>query len=508
VKKLRIPKSLRSPLRKHGKWYSVGKTGLAESTGIVFLFCIATAIASHAQTFTTLVNFDFTDGADPYRNSMIQGADGNLWGLTEIGGAPGADGTVFKMSLAGALTTVANLNSTDGGSPQGGLVLGTDGSYYGTNTEGGTSGACSEGCGTIFKVAPNGVLTLLHSFCDLPNCPDGAIPYGGLMEATDGNFYGATGYGGGSSACYFGCGTIFKITPQGILTTLHSFDGADGSLPYAQRPLVQGADGNFFGTASQGGANADGTFFKITPAGELTILYNFCALANCADGGYPAGAIQGADGRFYGVTGSGGGFSGNGGTIFRISADGKLTTLHRFTIESGLYPDAGLIQATDGNFYGTTRNGGAGGSRCDTGGCGTVYQVTPEGELTTLHSFDSTDGTEPSGLLVQATNGSFYGMVQLGGANFDGTLFSLDMGLAPFAMTVPTSGRIGQKAMILGSNLIGTTSVTFNGTPAAFAVVSRGEISTRVPSGATTGKVVVTTPSGTLSSNLAFRVTP
>jgi uncharacterized repeat protein (TIGR03803 family) len=328
------------------------------------------------------------------------------------------------------------------------------------------------------------------------------------MEATDGNFYGATGYGGGSSACYFGCGTIFKITPQGILTTLHSFDGADGSLPYAQRPLVQGADGNFFGTASQGGANADGTFFKITPAGELTILYNFCALANCADGGYPAGAIQGADGRFYGVTGSGGGFSGNGGTIFRISADGKLTTLHRFTIESGLYPDAGLIQATDGNFYGTTRNGGAGGSRCDTGGCGTVYQVTPEGELTTLHSFDSTDGTEPSGLLVQATNGSFYGMVQLGGANFDGTLFSLDMGLAPFAMTVPTSGKIGQKAMILGSNLIGTTSVTFNGTPAAFAVVSRGEISTRVPSGATTGKVVVTTPSGTLSSNLAFRVTP
>jgi uncharacterized repeat protein (TIGR03803 family) len=457
-----------------------------------------------AQTFTTLVNFDFTNGADPYRDSMIQGTDGTLWGLTEIGGPAGSGGTVFKMSFAGTLTTVASFDSTNGSLPEAGLVLGIDGSYYGTTSEGGTSSTCSFGCGTIFKIAPNGVLTSLHSFCDLPNCPDGADPVGGLIEA-GGNFYGATELGGNSAACYFGCGTLFKIAPDGTLTTLHSFDGDDGSGPYAQLPLVKGADGNLYGTTSNGGAYGRGTFFKITTAGVLTSLYNFCALANCADGAYPMGAIQGIDGLFYGVT-SGGGNSGNGGTVFRITAEGKLTTLHKFSVKSGLYPEAGLIQASDGNFYGTTAAGGAGGSRCGTAGCGTVYEIAPDGKLTTLHSFDDTDGTQPSGALVQATNGTFYGMVELGGEYEDGTLFSLDVGLGPFAMTVPASGKIGQKAIILGPNLTGTTSVTFNGTAATFTVVSSTEITATVPSGATTGPVVVTTPGGTLTSNVNFRI--
>jgi uncharacterized repeat protein (TIGR03803 family) len=183
-----------------------------------------------------------------------------------------------------------------------------------------------------------------------------------------------------------------------------------------------------------------------------------------------------------------------------MTPSGTLTTLHSFDGTDGSFPAASLVQATDGHFYGTTYYGGANGD-------GTVFKITPSGALTTLHSFDNMDGGNPSAALVQATNGKFYGTTSDGGANGDGTVFSLSVGLDPFVETQPTSGKVGAAVKILGTDLTGTTSATFNGTAATFTVVSSSEIKTTLPTGATTGTVEVTTPNGTLKSNVVFRVT-
>jgi len=189
----------------------------------------------------------------------------------------------------------------------------------------------------------------------------------------------------------------------------------DGAWPYAG--LVQASDGNFYGTTTGGGANGAGTVFKVTPAGRLTTLYNFCYQGYpCSDGGDPyAGLIQATDGNFYGTT-LGGGASGDG-TVFKITPSGTLTTLYNFGGADGAVPYGGLIQATDGNFYGTTSGGGASGD-------GSVFKITPSGTLTTLHSFADSDGASPDGL-VQATDGNFYGTTYGGGAYGDGTVFRL-----------------------------------------------------------------------------------
>jgi uncharacterized repeat protein (TIGR03803 family) len=210
-------------------------------------------------------------------------------------------------------------------------------------------------------------------------------------------------------------------------TVLHSFDGTDGSAPYAA--LVQATDGNFYGTTSGVGPSANnGTAFKITPNGTLTTLYSFCSLSSCADGTNPLAAlVQATDGNFYGTTPDGGA---NGyGTVFKLTAGGTLTPLHSFNVTDGAYPRGGLVQGTDGNFYGTTS-----GTHPITGtfvGFGTVFNITPSGTLTTLHSFDFTDGYFPSAGPVQATDGNFYGTTAEGGANGDGTVFSLSVGLGP-----------------------------------------------------------------------------
>jgi uncharacterized repeat protein (TIGR03803 family) len=287
---------------------------------------------------------------------------------------------------------------------------------------------------------------------------------------------------------------VFKITLSGTFTTLHSFDSTDGDAP---RGPVQATDGNFYGTTNQGGAHGGGTVFKITPSGKLTTLYNFCSRSGCTDGEAPlAGVVQGTDGNFYGTATAGGA---NGyGTVFKITPSGKLTTLGSFGPFG--YPESTPVQATDGNFYGTTSSGG-------TEGYGTIFKITPSGKLTTLHTFDGTDGAEIAAGLVQDTNGKFYGTAPYGGANNDGTVFSLSVGLGPFVETQPTAGKVGAAVKVLGTDLIGATSVTFNGTAAVFKVVSASLITTDVPTGATTGTVEVTTPKGTLKSNVAFRVT-
>jgi uncharacterized repeat protein (TIGR03803 family) len=482
----------------------VSETGVCgRKACVVLLLCVATAVVAPAQTFKTLTSFNGTDGADPH-SAMVQGFNGNYYGTTLTGGA-NSSGTVFELSPTGKLTTVysfcAKSGCTDGLEPYGGLVQATNGNLYGTTFEGGTYDF-----GSVFEVTPAGKLTTLYSFCPKSGCSDGDEPYSGLVQATNGNFYGTTSGGGTYSR-----GTVFEITPAGTLTTLYSFcpqSGCqDGNLPYAG--LVQATNGNFYGTTYYGGANGVGTVFEITPKGKLTTLYSFCSQSACSDGANPYSAlVQARNGNLYGTATNGG--NNGSGTVFEVTPGGKLTTVYRFCSKSGCadgyYPYGAVVQGTDGNFYGTTTAGGTGKSG------GTVFKVTPAGKLTTLYSFCSQtncpDGQVPYAGVMQATTGIFYGSTFQGGANNQGTLFSEAVGLGPFVETLYTSGRVGVAVVILGNNLTGSTAVRFSGKTAKFTVVSATEITTTVPSGATTGSVTVTTPGGKLTSNQVFRVIP
>lgn len=314
-----------------------------------------------------------------------------------------------------------------------------------------------------------------------------------MIQGHDGNLYGTT-LGGGAD----GDGILYKISLAGAFTALASFDSTNGIEP--DQPLVQDTAGDFWGMTSFGGASSDGTVFKYS-SGALTAVVSF----DGSDGKTPVedALVQDSSGNFYGMTSYGGAFTTCGltqgcGTVFRVTPQGTLTTLHSFSDAEGAEPSAGLAYGTDGNLYGPTDSGGA-------DGFATLFKITTAGTLTVLHSFDDTDGKYPSAL-VQGTNGIFYGTAGAGGTDNDGTVFSLSVGLGAFVKTVPTYGAVGTSVFILGTDLTGATKVTFDGVSATFTVVSATEITTTVPTGATTGIVKVTTPSGTLSSNVSFFV--
>ena len=525
-------------------------TGLSpwKKACVVFALCAATAIASPAQIFNSLVSFDVIDGDKPFGVSLVQGRDGNFYGTTTGGinnNCIDGCGTLFRITPSGALTTGAlttvysfcsQTNCSDGAGPYSGVILGTDGSFYGTTYGGGPDPNACEGeafgCGTIFKITSAGRLTTLYSFCpDYPSCTDGDRPYDRLVQASDGNFYGTTSEGGSYKGCLLGCGTVFKITPTGTLTTLYSFCArehcSDGSSP--QAGLIQATDGNFYGTNTlDGDVNNNcipggcGTVFRITPGGRLTTLYNFCTqgFPSCPDGFEPTGLVEGLDGNLYGTTVYGG--ASGSGTVFKITPEGGLSTIHSFCSQinctDGAFPYVGLIQATDGNLYGMAEVGGifVDCPHYEILGCGTIFEITPGGTLTTLHSFDFTDGSNPENGVLQSTDGNFYGSVWGGGNGNSycgitvgcGTVFSLSMGLGPFVTFVRPAGNVGQSGGILGQGFTGTTSVAINGIPANFTVVSDTYIRATVPAGATTGYVTVTTPTGTLTSNVPFHVIP
>ncbi len=468
-------------------------------------FCLASAIAAPAQVFKSIESFDGPNGAAP-NAPMVQGTDGNLYGTAAAGGANG-EGEVYRVTPEGGFTVIYNFctlaNCADGSQPYGPLVLATDGNFYGT-----TGGGGAHSRGTVFKMTPQAALTTLYSFT---GNGDGSAPVG-LVQATDGSFYGTTELG--ANVCYgYGCGTVFRITAGGELRTLYQFcaqtNCPDGGQPVAG--VVQGSDGNFYGTTSSGGTGGGGTVFKITPAGALTTLYNFCSQPNCADGGHPSGLVQATNGNFYGTTFAGA--NENSGTVFEITPDGELTTIHSFcarkNCNDGSKPQDTLVQASDGNLYGTAYHGG-------TGSTGNVFAITLQGELKVLYNFcmlssDCADGAYPGTGLVQATNGNFYGTTVFGGTSSCetcGTVFGVSLNFAPFVEAVPNRGSGGQVVGILGNNLAGTTSVTFNGVPSTFSVVGNTVIKATVPSGATTGTIQVTTPGGPRSSNVAFQVAP
>ncbi len=441
---------------------------------------VAAALTSglaQTATFTTLHSFDgVSEGVIP--NALVQGGDGVFYGTTTNGGSNNS-GTVFAVTPAGALSvlhTFSALDSSksnpDGAYPLAALVGGNDGNFYGSTEFGGSGGN-----GTIFRITPTGTFTILHSFSATTAAGvnnDGAELTGALILGGDGNFYGAASTGGAH-----GTGAIFQMTPDGVLSVLHSFDGMyvgqfgskigfalnqDGQGPST---LVQGSDGSFYGTTPVLGPNNTGTIFKIDAAGNFAVLYNFSATGTGAnsgvnsDGSTPNSPLfEGADGNFYGTTLMGGpnGHGGGGGTIFRITPAGVFTTLHAFSAltdganSDGAEPRCGLTPSGDGNFYGTTGNGG-------TYGNGTVYEVTPAGTVTTLYSFSALDshgwnqdGALPYSRLLRGSDGYLYGTTIAGGKNSDGG----GNGTA-FEIVVAASGAAAQKASQPRSSAPGVT---------------------------------------------------
>ena len=336
-------------------------------------------------------------------------------------------------------------SGNDGHFPYAGLVQGSDGNFYGTTAAGGPNDH-----GTVFKITPGGVLTTLVTFTGFSGANPGRNPVGGLVQGrSDGLFYGTTQDGG-----LFGLGTVYKMTSGGGLTVLHEFDATYGAQPAAGLMEDASINGNFYGTAQYGGPSSLGTVFRVTSGGGLTLMYNFTGTAN---GRRPlAGLVQGrSDGLFYGTTFGDPGVN-NYGTVFKMDSQGVLTTLHAFNLTDGSAPQAGLVEDVNNNgeFYGTTYQGGANNH-------GTVFKVTSSGTFTAKVNFLGTDGSDPRGGLVQGSDGNFYGTTYQGGANNLGTLFKMTpIGtLTTLVAFNAINGDHPHAAMVLGSdgNFYGTT---------------------------------------------------
>ena len=397
------------------------------------LLGIAASVQGQA-VLSTLDSFTFTNGpvygafgVGNRSGAMVQATDGNFYGTTPTGGVvtnvPGYFGTIFKMKPTGEFTSLYLFGTSyygpegndNGHWPQGNLIQGTDGLLYGTTQYGGPLNG-----GTVFRISTNGDFATFYLFGNNAGNDahlgwtnyDGNAPIAGLVQGSDGNFYGTTTVYG-----MYGNGTIFQISSGGVLTTLHAFTAldtansytnADGANPMGE--LIEGADGSLYGTTTQGGTNVygAGTVFKITTDGQFTTLHSFGA-----NDGYPdSGLVQDDAGNLYGTT------TGGSGTLFKITTNGAFSTLHAFNGSDGVSPNAALTKGADGNLYGTANSGGPDGS------FGTVFQVTTNGTFTLWHAFNGTDGSNPSAALVQSSNGSLYGTTSRG-ASGSGTIFQL-----------------------------------------------------------------------------------
>jgi uncharacterized repeat protein (TIGR03803 family) len=444
-------------------------------------FTFTLAVRAQAQSFTVLASFNGADGYSP--NAVVQGTDGNFYG-TAFGGGAFGDGDVFRVTPTGEISTLYSFSCTATCyvSDPYSMILGADGSLYGVALYGGKAG----GGGSIFRVTLDGQFSGVYSFS--PNA--GANP-NSIAQSSDGNFFGTASNGG-----EFGHGTFFRVSPTGKLVSLHAFCSqpgcTDGAFPLA---AIQGHDGNFYGVAEQGGANGWGAIFEITTTGNYRVLYSFCATPTCEDGLNPVSIVQDNKGNFFGTTLGGGGAE-KFGAVFEFTASHQFKHLYSFVPRvDGGDSAAAAILANDGNLYGVNLYGG----NAD----GTIYEATPEGDFSLLYTFGA--GGDPYTPLFQGTDGNFYGTTVPYYGN--GTFYRLSNGLRPLVKTVPVAGAVGQSVLILGNNLTGSTSVTFNGVAAEFTVESDTYIKATVPAGASTGVVSVETPSGTLNSNPQFVVT-
>lgn len=518
---------------------------------IMFLFFLMVSAATlSAQTYKDIFDFDgTTHGCCPqYPSAMAQGQDGNLYGTTPTGGASNV-GTVFKITPTGSLSVLYNFDITHGSTPNGGLVLGVDGNLYGAAEFGG-----AHSYGTIYKITPAGVLTVLYDFTGntdggdplgpLVLAADGnfygtsypgvsfkisakgkfkvikkipSVSYGPLVQGTDGAFYGATEFGGTASL-----GTVFKIAGTKV-TTLYSFDTTHGSFPFSG--LVQGSDGNFYGTTSAGGSANGGVIYKITPQGTLTVLFNFDSthVAN----GYQAfaGLVAGTDGNLYGATVFGG--SGGNGTLYKITTSGTYSVLTNFDTTHGAGAYATAMQHTSGKIFGLTGRGGAAGKgvaySLDNGISPFILPTSTVGLVgksvgilgngltsTTSVAFNGAaakfkvvsdtylTATIPSGEtgIVTVTTGS--------GTLSSSKVFKVTPKITSFT---PTSGPVGTSVVVAGSGLIQAATITLGGVKVTgFTINSDKQITLTVPTGAKTGKIVITTPGGKATAAGTFTV--
>ena len=379
-----------------GNFYGTTWGGGTNGAGTVFRISTSGAL-------TTLYSFTGSnDGANPAA-ALVQGSDGYFYGTTEYSGPSGGNGTVFKISANGVLTTLHSFSFTNDGSGPSGLVHGSDGNFYGTTERGGPSG----GNGTVFKISTNGAWTRLYAFT---NGYDGFQPQGAMVQGDDGNFYGMTS----GISLYFG--SVFQLTTNGALTTLHFFTNQmDGSSPSG--PLAKGSNGWFYGTTFYGGTNGAGNLFKINANGDFTNLYSFPRGSDTEGENPAAGLVQASDGYLYGTAYGGG--TNDAGSVFKITTNGALTTLHLFSqIPDGANPNAGLVLGSDGFFYGTTEFGGL------TAYAGNVFKINSSGSFSNVYSFGTTENEYPGGI-VQGSDGYFYGTTGVDQPANSGTAFRL-----------------------------------------------------------------------------------
>ena len=529
---------------------------------MVALTLMVAAVPAQAQTYSVLYILSGSPGGANPIGLIAQGRDGNMYAITNTGGTD--YGTVFKFTPGGTTTVINEI----GYFPWGGLTLGTDGNLYGQDGDGGVVGNCGLAAGgQVYKMTTSGVMTVLHNFtggtdgCNPQAAPiegsngvfygstpnvnngtiysvtsggtfttlhtfdgtDGSSIWAPLLQGTDGNFYGAAVDGGSS-----GNGVIFKMTEAGVVTVLHNFSGApDGAHPYYG--LTQASDGNFYGVATYGGTFY-GVVFKMTSSGVLTVLHTF--EDGPSDGAYPSSPLTlASDGKLYGVT-SGGGTT-NGGTIYSITTGGKYSLLYNFANEStsGYNPSSSLRQDTSGTFYGTTYWGGDY-STCN---CGVIYSFNMG--LGAFANLQTTSGKEGAKIGIFGQGFSSASIVKFGGTQATtvtrsgSTYLTATVPVAALTGTVtvttgattlttaqtfkvtptftsfsPSSGPVGTSVTIMGTGFMQGTKVTFNGKSASFTVNSDEEITATVPTGATTGKIVVTTKGGTATSATKFTV--
>jgi uncharacterized repeat protein (TIGR03803 family) len=459
---------------------------------------VCAAKSAHAQ-YPVLYNFG-TGSENPPENpsgAIAQGRDGSLYGTT-VGGGQNGEGTVFKITPAGNFLVLYSFcslaNCADGQSPNG-LTLRPDGHFIGTTSAGGANDT-----GTIFDISQTGSLTTLYSFT---GGTDGGAPQAPPILGPDGAFYGTTATGGAPSRC----GTIYRLSAT--FSVLHGFNRVNGCEPVAS--LVLGTDGNFYGTTVAGGMAGLGVIFQATyRPGKATLFTVLNNLDGTTLASPQAPLVEGSDGNFYGTT-SGGGI-GNAGVIFKMTSSGSVTVLHNLNgTTDGFGPLTGLVEGTDGNFYGTASVGGNTDENCLGAGCGTVFQVTPSG-FSVPFTFNFFTGSGPSAIF-QHTNRLLYGETSQGGLGLGGVFdsYGFSAGMPPFVSTVQSMGAVGSAVEILGQDFTTgnfTTTVSFNGVSATATVQSATSLTATVPTGATTGFITVTTFDATLTSNKQFVVTP
>jgi uncharacterized repeat protein (TIGR03803 family) len=395
-------------------------------------WCLAATVANGAIILTTLVSFTGVGGKDPGASpyaGLVLGTDGNFYGTTSAGGSNN-QGTVFRLTPDGNFTSLFSFNGTNGASPNAALTLAGNGVFYGTTFEGGVSN-----WGTLFLIATNGGFTNLFSFAGTNDLHQGANPGTPLVADGAGNFFGTANYGGTTNNIYLqstllgsGNGTIFKRAADGTVTVPFLFGDTNGAHPSGG--LTLGKDGNFYGTTTWGGEGITGIFpgygtiFKMNPDGTFTNLYSF---SGNGDGGFIyAGLAQGPDGYLYGGAFNGG--SQGYGSLFKISTNGDFALSHAFSFFESGSPYAGMTEGSDGNLYGTSYGYFA--------GVGSVFEISSGGVFTNLVLFNTANGAHPAGVLLQGPDNNFYGTTLSGGANGKGTIFKLSVPMPPVIKSI------------------------------------------------------------------------